>query len=188
MMFVIISLLLTLQYSNLCFSFLISPRINLLTVVTWHKSLAIDSEKINTWYYLLKQERRIQSDFRKECRRAFKREQLIETDRDALWYLIMLFWFVTRCFLGTLTVEQHAARKHIAHRATHINIQNDNTEEQKSVCEVTVLSSCLRVPISYFSLSLVWKLEDTPTSYFFNFLKSLITTWQRRKIVVRRQH
>jgi len=66
----------------------------------------------------------------------------------------MVFWFVTRPILGAVTVEDHSTRKHIAHRATHINI-HDSTGGQKSACEVTVLSSRLHVPNSYFSLSLV---------------------------------
>ena len=104
--------------------------------------------------FLLKQERRTQWDFYKECRGAFNREQLTETEWHALQYRIMVFWFVTRCILGAVTVEEHATRKHIAHRATHLNM-HDNTGEQKSACEITVLSSCLRVPHSCFSLSLV---------------------------------
>jgi hypothetical protein len=61
----------------------------------------------------------------------------------------MVFWFVTRRILSAVTVEEHATRKHIAHEATHINI-HDNTGEQNSACEVSVLSSSLRVPNSYF--------------------------------------
>jgi hypothetical protein len=73
----------------------------------------------------------------------------------------MMFWFVTRRILGAVAVEKHAVRNHNAHRATHINIHG-GTGEQKSACEVTVLSSSLLAPISCFFTQLAMKIEGHP--------------------------